>query len=93
MMHDSASEGTSTMVRPRLPDAARLERTITVRLTADDIARLEAVGARLGLKPMTIARRVLLLGLARLEREGFAALEDAGAIRVKRTKPAKRGGR
>ncbi|HVY60726.1 MAG TPA: hypothetical protein VHF22_03690 [Planctomycetota bacterium] len=63
----------------KLAPGEQLARTITVRLAPEDRARLLAVAERLGIAPMTIARRVLLLGLARLEHEGLAALEAPSA--------------
>jgi hypothetical protein len=56
------------MPKPKKPDAERLARTVGVRLTADDVARLDALLARVPISSRnSIARAALLLGLAELE--------------------------
>ncbi len=52
---------------------------LSLRLTQEDLDRLEALTSKLGgVVPKTVlARGALLLGLARIEAEGLAALEPA----------------
>lgn len=54
---------------------------LSLRLSREDLDRLDALTARLGgVVPKTaLARGALLLGLARIEAEGLAALEPAKA--------------
>ena len=58
---------------------------LSLRLTQEDLDRLEAVTAKLGnVIPRTaLARQALLLGLAKIEAEGLAALEPAKAPATK----------
>ena len=50
---------------------------LSIRLTQDDLDRLDKLAARLGgvLGRTVLARHALLLGLARVEVEGLSALE------------------
>lgn len=87
MMHVNATEGESTLARPRLPDGELLDRTMTVRATSADLDRLEAAAAALGIKPMTVVRLALLRALDRIEAEGPAGL--FGATKAKATRASK----
>ncbi len=54
---------------------------VSIRLSREDIDRLEALAARFGgvVPKTTLARAALLLGLARVEAEGLSALEPGKA--------------
>ena len=54
----------------RVEPEDRLARTITVRLSLRDLARLETLTDRLPMPPMAVAREIIRLGLDRLEAEG-----------------------
>jgi len=54
------------------------DRRLNLRLEDEEIARLDALTARLAFVPRaSLARAALRLGLERLERDGLAALEPA----------------
>ena len=60
----NASGGSAAVVRARMADA--------------DVARLLGLAAREGIKPGTLARKALALGLRELEREDAGPPEPAG---------------
>jgi hypothetical protein len=62
----------------------RLDELFMIRLTAEDRARVEALAERLGEKPMTTGRRLLLWATGQVERGGPALLFEEPAANAKR---------